>query len=110
MTCSGKAPYIARNFTPSAFGLYRVADPPSSLGHSSGGWVCVMWNSILFLHILIHYRHFSYEFLPAINVGCFAGNSLPPQSRVSSAACPIDNLHAAHRDHLLFAARRKFTL
>jgi len=103
-----KAPYMARNFTPSAFGSYRVADPPSSLGHSSGGWVCVMWNSILFFLVFIHCRHFSYKFLPTLNEGLFWRKFTPPTIPCFKRPVPIDNLHAAHRDDLLSAAFRKF--
>jgi hypothetical protein len=34
----------------------------------------------------------------------------PHNPVLQARPAPIDNLHAAHRDHLLFAARRKFTL
>src|SRR5215472_11572760 len=78
MTCSGKAPYMARNFTPLAFGSYRVDDPPSSLGHSSGAWVCVMWNSIFFSRCFYSLAALSPRSrCPTINVGKFVGYSLP---------------------------------
>src|SRR4029077_10747621 len=84
MTCSGKAPYMARNFTPSAFGLYRVADPPSSLGHSSGGWVCVMWNSILFSLFLVLTDISHASSCPQSMWAVLQDMHFPRQSRVSS--------------------------